>query len=292
MLMCSQLLANPYVEHSGKELMEEVYKRHQQYPFVFEQQSMVMKDRNGKRNTRKARRYSRVEEDGTAKFMLIFDFPEEIKGVTILATRSPDGEMSKSLYLPAFGEQMLTSGGDNSSGNFLGTDFTVENIIGEILSDYTYVRRQDRFIKDTAYFVIDAFRAGDDIEETRAIRKHFVRQDNLFISQTEHYDIHGRVTKRQSFHDLKAVDGEMWRSGMILMEDVKEQHESLLKVTRRMFSHDYVPAEMFSAEWLYENHPYIAPVSEEDATTDEAQESAQPEAEQLSEADMEEVMQP
>ncbi|NKB36506.1 MAG: outer membrane lipoprotein-sorting protein [Gammaproteobacteria bacterium] len=248
---------------SGIEIMEEIYRRHQQYPYVYEQQSMVMRDRYGKRDTRKAHRYSRVEEDGSAKFMLIFDYPQEIEGVTVLAVRDPSGVMKKSVYLPAFAEQLIENSAEDNFGNFLGTDFTVENIVGEVLSDYRYERRQDRNMNNMPYFVIDVYQAAND-EADHPLRRHFVRQDNFFIGQTEHLDNLGRLHKRQTYHDLKAVDGQMWRSGMILMEDVKEQHQSLLKVTRRWFSHDYVPAEMFTADWLYKNHPYIEPRPVED----------------------------
>ncbi len=43
------------------------------------------------------------------------------------------------------------------------------------------------------------------------------------------------------------------------MEDIKNHHQSLLKIIRRKFSHDYVPAEMFTADWLFQNHPYVVP---------------------------------
>jgi len=51
---------------------------------------------------------------------------------------------------------------------------------------------------------------------------------------------------------------------MILMENMKDQHQSLIKTSRRIFSHDYVPLEIFTAEWLYENYPYIEPTEEID----------------------------
>ncbi len=248
---------------SGREIMDEVYSRHEQYPYVYEEQSMVMRDRNGKRDTRTAHRYSRVEEDGTARFMLIFDYPEEIDGVAVLATRDPEGVMRTFMYLPAFAEQMIESKGDSSYGSFLGTDFSVENIVGEELDNYHYERKQDRNVDDVKYFVIDVFRTESHVGSEPPVRRHFVRKDNLFISLTEHYDNHGRLHKKQTHHDLKAVDGDMWRSNMILMEDYKEQHQSLLKVNRRFFSHDYVPENMFSEEWLYENHPYVEPEPEE-----------------------------
>ncbi|MBT7950758.1 MAG: outer membrane lipoprotein-sorting protein [Gammaproteobacteria bacterium] len=285
--------AESSMELNGREIMEEVYNRHQQYPYVYEEQSMVMSDRNGKRDTRKAHRYSRVEEDGTAKFMLVFDFPHEIRGVAVLATRDPLGVMTKSIYLPAFAEQLIESKGESSDGNFLGTDFSVENIIGEKLSDYQYTRRQNRTIRNMQYFTIDVHGLNEDVNLTKPLRRHFVRQDNFFISQTEHYDSHGRVHKRQSHHDIRAVDGDMWRSGMILIEDIKEQHQSLLKVTRRLFSHDYVPAEIFTAEWLYQNHPYIPPEDMDDET--EAEEEVVMSVnneEQLSQLDDEVMVQP
>ncbi len=249
-------------ESTGGEIMEEVYKRHQQFPFIYEEQSMVMEDRDGDRNTRKARRYSRVEEDGTVKFLLLFDYPQEVKGVALLAKRDPDGKTSKYIYLPAYGEQLIESAGESSGDYFLGTDFSVENLTGEILSEHHYVRREDSVVEEVKYFVLDVYKANNSLTEDLILRRHFVQQDNLYITLTHHFDKHGRISRIQSHHDLKAVDSNMWRANMILMENKKSQHQSLIKTLRRVFSHDYVPAEMFTAEWLYANYPYIEPAED------------------------------
>jgi Outer membrane lipoprotein-sorting protein len=263
-LQVQDTIATINEETTGDEIMEEVYKRHQQFPYIYEEQSMVMEDRNGKRDTRKARRFSRVEEDGSVKFLLLFDYPQEVKGVALLANRDPEGNTSKYIYLPAFGEQLIESSGEGSGDNFLGTDFSVENLTGEILSDYHYVRRADKEIDNVHYFILDVYQASNQKTKDRILRRHFIRQDNLYITLTHHYDKQGRLSRIQSHHDLKAVDSDMWRANMILMEDKKEQHQSLIKISRRVFSHDYVPAEVFTAEWLYENYPYIEPIEEVD----------------------------
>ena len=252
-------------ETAGAEIMKEVYKRHQQFPYIYEEQSMVMEDRNGDHDTRKARRYSRVEEDGTLKFLLLFDYPQEIKGVALLANRDPDGNTSKFIYLPAYGEQLIEISGNGSDDSFLGTDFSVENLTGEILSDHHYVRRDDREADKVKYFILDVYKASNQLAEDQILRRHFIRQDNLYITLTHHFDKHGRLSRLQSHHDLKALDNDMWRANMILMENKKEQHQSLIKIYRRVFSHDYVPAEIFTAKWLYENYPYIEPVEDSDA---------------------------
>jgi len=240
---------------SGLQIMEEVNARHQQFPYVYEEQSMVMVDRNGNRDTRKLRRYSRAEEDGSIKLMLLFESPREVNGVALLATRDPSGETTKFIYLPAYGEKLIQSSGTGSDSNFLGTDFSIENLTGEILSDYRYIRHQDISIEDKHYFVVNVYPRDIDNPNATRLRRHFIRQDNYFITRTEHYDRQGRLRKLQSQHDLKPVDGVMWRASMILMEDYKEQHQSLIKIDRRVYSRDYVPSEIFNADWLFRNYP-------------------------------------
>jgi hypothetical protein len=243
---------------TGLEIMDEVYSRHQQFPYIYEEQSMVMVDRNGYRDTRRALRYSRVEEDGTVNFLLLFVSPQEVRGVALLANRDPDGKTNKYIYLPAYGEQLIESRSEGADSNFLGTDFSVENLTGEVLSGYRYVRRQDRKVNDIKCLVIDVYNVADYPGDQK-VRRHYVRQDNFYIIMTEHFDNQGRLSRQQSHHDLKQLDGDMWRANMILMEDKKEQHQSLIKIHRRVFSSDYVPAEIFTANWLYENYPYLEP---------------------------------
>jgi len=250
-------------EASGLEIMQEVHKRHQQFAFIYEEQSMVMIDRNGDRDTRKVKRYSRVEDDGTVKFLLVFESPVEIKGVALLATRDASGNTKKYVYLPAFGEQLIESMSSGLDGKFLGTDFSIESITGEVLDDYIYVRRADKKINEAKYFMIDVYRreevfAENMLPDEQAIRRHSVSKNNFYITKTEYFDKQGRVFKKQSHHDLRPVDGRMWRADMILMEDSKEQHRSLIKIDRRVFSRDYVSADIFTADWLFKNHPFVS----------------------------------
>ena len=252
-------------EATGMTIMQEVYKRHQQYSFVYEEQSMVMIDKNGDRDTRKVRRYSRVEDDGTVKFLLLFDSPDEISGVALLASRDASGKTNKYIYLPAFGEQLIENVSSGIDGKFLGTDFSIESIVGEVLGDYIYIRKPDKKTNEVAYFVIDVFQMEEGLVEDKlpigkqAIRRHFISKNNFYITKTEYFDKQGRVRKKQSHHDLKAVDGEMWRADMILMEDSREHHKSLIKINRRVFSRDYVSAEIFTADWLFKNYPFSSP---------------------------------
>ncbi len=257
---------------AGLELMQEVYKRHQQFAYIYEEQSMVMMDSNGHRDTRKVRRYSRVEHDGSIKYLLLFDSPDEISGVALLANRDTQGVTHKFIYLPAFGEQLIENISSGRDGKFLGTDFSIENLSGEVLDDYVYVRRPDKKSQDIEYFVIDVYQKIDDVDETllpetaQVNRRHFICKDNYFITRTDYFDARGNVFKKQSQHDLKRVDGKMWRANMILMENIKEQHQTLIKIDRRVFSHDYVAEEIFTADWLFSHYPFVSPPLPDDET--------------------------
>jgi len=240
---------------TGRRIMDEVFKRHELFPYVFEEQTIIMIDRAGNRDARKVRRFSRVERDGTVKFLLVFDNPAEVRGVALLAIRQPTGQVESGIYLPAFGKELKSSAGRSRGGRFLGTDFSIEDMTAEVLSDFRYIRVADQKIDQTEHFVVEAFPQDAEIERTTGygLRRHFIRKDNFFIVRTDYYDPRGRFLKRQTQHDLKRVSGDMWRASMTLMDNHKEQHKTLIKIDRRVFSHDYVPPQMFTTAWLLEN---------------------------------------
>ena len=107
---------------------------------------------------------------------------------------------------------------------------------------------------DMVYYVIDVHLPG---ATELPLRRHYVLQDTLFITRTDHLDYLGRVRKRQTHHDVNRVHGDMWRANMILMENRFNDHRTIIKIDRRVFSADYVPAEVFTREWLLDNRPPI-----------------------------------
>jgi len=240
---------------TGIEIMEESFQRHELYPYVYENQTMILMDSSGNRNVRKLRRFSRVETDETIKFLLVIDNPVEVRGVALLAVQPPSGAGKSGVYLPAFGKKLIANAGEARGNYFLDTDFTIEDLTPEPISDYRYKRVEDINIKKVFYYVVDAFPANKDIERATgySYRRHFVRKDTFFLVRTDFFDRRGRFIKRQTSHDLKQVSGDMWRANMVLMEDYKKHHKSLIKINKRVFSHDYVPPEMFTEEWLQEN---------------------------------------
>jgi len=247
---------------SGREIMEEVYQRHEQFPYIYEEQVMVLTDSSGNRDTRTLRRYSRLDSADSGRYLLLFDNPPEVRGVGLLTTIEPPEKIQASIYLPAYGPQLIESVGQNQSDTFLGTDFSVNDLLPEPLNKYHFKRLQDEDAGEIDYYVLDVYSKQANSDKEPPLKRHYVRQDNYFITRTNSFDRHGRLHKRLTHHDLKPLGGTMWRANMILMEDLKAKHQSLIKITRRVFSRDYVPEELFTLDWLVKNQHLTLPEKE------------------------------
>lgn len=237
---------------TGRHVVEEAHKRHELFPHVFEEQTMILMDEAGNRDVRKLRRFLRLENDGTVKFLLVFDHPAEVKGVALLAVRSKRGHVESGIYMPSFGKIFDSAAAEDQSPNFLGTDFSVEDLTGEDPSDFRYTRKPDQKISNSSCYVVDAVPKNKRTKTRLAfhLRRHYINKKNLFIVRTDYFDRQNRQAKRQTRHDLKRVNRNMWRANMILMENHLERHRTLIKIDRRVFSHDYVPPEIFTKDWL------------------------------------------
>lgn len=250
---------------SGLQLMQEVQRRHEQYPYVYEEQVMVLTDKNGHRNTRKLSRYSRINKDGSANYLLLFHYPDEIHGVGLLAQRLSNGQTQTQVYLPALGEQLIDNGSDSAGSHFLGSDFTLESLQSEDLEQFAYQRLDNQRIDKIDYYVVRARKLEFSNSLNKTLKHHYIRQDNFYISRTDFFDHKQQLQRRQSQHDLVSLGALLWRANMILVEDFTKQHSSLLKISRRVFSQDYVPKQLFSLQWLTQNHRYRPPVLTEEA---------------------------
>lgn len=250
-------------EMDGAAIMAEHLRRHEQFPYVYEQQTMVLVDAAGKRQVRRVRRYMRVEEDLAVKFLLVFMEPSEIRGVALLALRDAQGQTRNMVYLPAFGGEMKQPVGDGRTGAFLGTDFAVEDLTPELPSEFDYVRVGIRHREGVDYFIVDATPRPGALGQTTGYgrRQHQVRTDNFLIVRTDYFDRNERFLKRLTYHDLRRVYGESWRANMLIMDHHRDTHRTLLKVDRRVYSRDYVPAKMFAPEYLMANRHVTNPAT-------------------------------
>lgn len=239
---------------TGRDIVARAVIRHAGFPYVYEEQTMVLVDDAGNKNVRKLRRYLRIEADKTVRILMVFDYPREMRGLTLYAMLPPDGQPVNQVYLPAMGAvRDLGARGDSL---FLGTDFSVRDL-WEPLDRTRYRRLPDQTMEKVAYFVVDAFDA-DTSDATVAsgvpalpdnrvpFRRLFVRKDIFFIVRTDYFDGSGRLIRRFSRHEIRQTDRDLWTANMLLMENHRQGHTSLIKVDQRILSSELVGPDLFT----------------------------------------------
>jgi len=264
-ITASAVVAQSQDSMSGSQIIEEMQRRHFLDVSVYEELSMILTDSLGNRDIRNLRRYSKADDQGNLKYLLLLDTPVDIHGAALLADRSATGNQDILIYLPAYGESIhyVHRAGDDNT--VLGMDFSLEDLSWELTTDYQYLRRENERVGDADYLVIDVFAAEVDSLTAVPLKRHFVHQQGYFLMRTEYFDKKGRLTRQQTLHDIRKHDNSRWSAGMIVMEDLRERHSTLIKINRRIVSADYVPDEVFSVRWLYQNQP---PLQNEDSTDD------------------------
>ncbi len=233
LLLLTAGLATTARSQSGRELMEESLRRHAPPASVYEEQTLVLSDSQGRYTVRTARRYARHDANGNTD-LLVMETPAESRGTAIYVDRDASGG---------------TRRGAAASSPVFGSNFSVADLEGEQVRSFTYERDDDHDLDRVPHFVLRALPADESVARATEYRERriYLRKDNLFTSRIDYRDSEGRLARRQTFRDPRPDESGIWRPDMILMEDLRDGRRTLLKVERRVHSPDYVPAAVFAA---------------------------------------------
>lgn len=271
--MTYQAVAQTADVTAGTKIMQEVQKRHLLGTSIYEELTLILTDRLGNRDTRNLRRYMRMDAEGNARFLILFDSPDDVRGVALLIQRDTSGNTLQKVYLPASGRaemQQIDSGPD---GYIIGSDFSLEQMLGEQPAQYQYVLAGREKIGDINYYLVDVYTPGTNITVSPPLRRHYVNEDTFYISRTDYLDPRGRLLKQKTLYDLKQTGPESWRAGMVLMDNPAEGHRSLLKINSMIIADEFVPDEVFTEDWLFLNQSPVnltrsAAIEQEDDLAD------------------------
>ena len=240
-LFCALLIPCLCAAADARGLVEASLRRHGGAPHLYEELTLLSSDAAGRYTVRTARHYVRMR-GGALQRLLVIDTPHDARGSALLVRRDAGGALQRDVVLPA-----LVSRREGKAeavapdGPLFGTDFMLADIEEEMPDDFRYEAEGETDIDRVPHFVVRALpREGAGPQ-----RRLYLRKDNLFVSRIDYGDGHGRPARRQSFRDPRAHESGAWRAAMVLMENLRDGHRTLLKVERRVHSADYVPDDVF-----------------------------------------------
>ena len=245
------LVPAAFAAPDGAGIMDRVRAHRPQACCIYQELTMILSDAAGERGVRRIRWFERHEPDGSGRLLLLFVAPADVRGAAVLVTRDDPGATRGEVYLPALGKPLDLAARTAGAMPLVGSDFRLADLLGAAPRDFTYAREADAEIDRSMHYVVRATPVkGAEQRTGGGVRRHYVRKGDYFLVRTDFHDTRGALARRQSFRDPKQVEPGVWQADMILMEDFGERHRTLLKVERRVYSADYVPAEIFSRQWL------------------------------------------
>lgn len=216
---------------SGLELIEASLARHPEPPHVYEEDTLVLSDRQGNHTVRTLRHYAR-NEGSVRRSLWVIETPVELRGIEVGVVRDLEGTRRR---------------GTDAASRVFGSDFSLADLETEQPARFRYARADDVELDRIAHLVVRALPRDEAVALATgyAERRIYLRKDNLYISRIDYQDRHGRLARRETFRDPRPDDTGAWRANMILMENLRDNRRSLLKVDQRVHAAEYVPAEVF-----------------------------------------------
>jgi hypothetical protein len=175
------------------------------------------------------------------RLLIRFTYPNDIKGTAFLVWEHPDATDERFLYLPALGRVRRIVGAE-SQDNFVGSDFTYEDISGREFEDYTYtmVDRNASWATSKALTMPApsavegrAWRIESRARDTQARYPRIVSTVSKDSFVVVHADIYNRRDERQKVYEvrrLERVEG-IWTLTDVVMTNTQEKTRTELLIT-------------------------------------------------------------
>lgn len=213
---------------------------------------MKLIDKKGRERVRNLSQEIITLDDNNRSTMIRFISPADVRGTGFLSIENTGRDNDQWLYLPALRKSRRISASDQTD-NFVGSDFTYEDIEAEDIEAYEYKLIGSKTVDDQDYFLIEAFPGTETKKKETGYSKRelYLNKENFLVMQVKFYDKNGEYVKNLLASEVKLVQGttDKWRANLLVMKNLNTEH-----TTRLEFS-DYkinvgLDADLFTFRYL------------------------------------------
>lgn len=249
--LCLLINTSLFANQNGYQIFQKSVALHE-LPYEYERSQMTLIDANNHRQERVIRRYIAKTNDGSYKYLLVFDSPAGVKGVSLLTWQNSNGQDDQWLYLPAQSQQLTRIAKGSQKNYFMGTDFAFEDLMPQDKDHFDYKLLSSEKVDGLDYYVVEVTPKNKQyLNQTNyKARRLFIRGDNYFISRIDFFDKNGTLFKRQLASELVKVQGNAWRAKKILMKNYKTNHATLLEQEKSNYTQASVPEKLFTHRYI------------------------------------------
>jgi outer membrane lipoprotein-sorting protein len=213
---------------SGLEVMKKVQEHNKGFIGATSEMKMVLIDAHDNKVERVMTGEVIEDSESGDKSITAFKKPLDIKGTKLLTWTAKSGPNKQWLFLPKF-KRVKKINARNQSGSFMGSEFSYEDVGGQILDKYTY-----KFISENnSEWVIES-----TPKEKSGYSKMITTISKKFTNPTkvEYFDRRGELLKISIIEEYKAfkVKGKSINmANKITMDNKQTKKKSVISWTKR-----------------------------------------------------------
>jgi outer membrane lipoprotein-sorting protein len=212
--------------------------------------SMRLINKRGQERNRKIEYFNKTDENDNDKVLMRFIEPADVKGVGLLTIEHSDRDDDQWLYLPALRKVRRISSSDQGD-NFMGTDYTYEDIRSEKLDEHEYNLMGSETIDGHDCYLIVALPSTEKQKQESGYsrREIWMRKDILLMRQIKYYDKKGELLKIEVRKDMVEAAPNLYRPNFMEMNNVKTGHTTQITFDKREINKG-IPERIFTEREL------------------------------------------
>ena len=220
-------------ELTGREIMDKSEAQNKGDD-EYNEMSMRLINKRGQERKRKVEYYIKTDENDNDKLFMRFIEPADVKGVALLTIEHTERDDDQWLYLPALRKVRRISSSDQGD-NFMGTDYTYEDIRAEKLDHHEYKLQGSEIIDGHDCHIIVASPSTDKqkSESSYSRREIWMRKDVLLMLQINYYDKKGDLLKMEVRKDIVEAAPNLYRPNFMEMRNLKTGHTTQITFDKR-----------------------------------------------------------
>ena len=226
---------------TGREVAQKIYDRYIGDNSM-SKVSMILVDKKGRKRERKFVSIF-MEKNSLRKNFIRFLEPEDIAGTGFLSIEDKDGKTTQFLYLPALRRtrRIVSS---QKGRSFVNSDFTYEDMERRRVDEFDHRIVGEKKIGDKECFILESVPKSHTITKYSLIRSYVPK--NIYLSiKTEFYNKRNELYKILTVEKLKKIQG-IWTPMLIVMENLKRKHKTILKVQEIKYNIPGIGDELFT----------------------------------------------
>ena len=201
-------------EEKGLRLAREADARNSGFGDTAASLTMVLRNRQGRESVRQMRFKAQEVDDDGDRSLFVFDHPKDVSGTALLTHVHLNAPDDRWLYLPAL-KRVKRISSSNSSGSFMGSEFSYEDMSTPELEEFSYRYLRDESCGELTCAVIEQVPLDKDSGYSRKILWQDSAESRVW--KMELYDRKDSHLKTLVFADYQLYIGEFWRAGVQTM---------------------------------------------------------------------------